>query len=232
MDSLNEARRQLMAAEHDIASLDSQGMRVTLLAQDGQVNAFDSQIVALPFTTESLNMLDQLYARYRVICAAFRALQKLVEADLCPIHFLQPPLHQHFYIHPWQLHFQQDSVNEVFKDGRRLADVTVELAERGTLPDTFFLPVFFFLGRWWVSGGNRRLTVLRLLSLFRPDVFGRVRVKPVAIPTVYFSNPTGRPKFTTDCGGDSITVRNQRGPYAFVGLYCTHWPEVFDRMSL
>ena len=75
------------------------------------------------------------------------------------------------------------------------------------------------------------MAILRILALHRPDFFKHVAVRPVSVGKIYFRNPGGKPKFTSDCGGESITVRVKEGEFAIIGVLCTWWPEVFWRLS-
>ena len=122
---------------------------ISLINSDGTVNAFVGQMDMLPGTMEVQQAFEDHQKLGPYFREAFRQLQALVEADLTPIQYLQPPVSHLIHLHPWQMHFQQDSVLEFFKDGRRLADTVVELAELGTLPRSFFARLFSL-----VDGGS------------------------------------------------------------------------------
>lgn len=146
-----------------------------------------------------------------------------------------------FWISALEVHFAHDSVNEYFTDfidmkGRKRTNVSIldtvhELVNQKIPEELDVIPVVWLEdganSRWTVAGTfNRRLVVFRLLTIFLPDQFRRMRVRKVPRETVNWYLRDGRSKLSTRCHGVYVEVR----PGRYVGT--GHAPKGEDKYGV
>jgi len=124
------------------------------------------------------------------------------------------------FISPLDIHFTHDNINPEFSPfldavtGKRRHPTllqTIQDCLGKKVPDQVdMLDVVWHQNKIFLAGTfNRRLCVWRLLCIFFPERFARVKVKfkPEREKEKLFTHRTGETKFSTKCKGDWIEIR-------------------------
>lgn len=146
-----------------------------------------------------------------------------------------PRIGETLWLSPLMIHFTHDTINPVFGDGKPILQ-TVENIIRGILDvdDIPRVKVVWLPSeeRFYVAGTyNRRLCAYRLLAIYVPGKFRRIKVQVASLddPTVHF-----REKKTTACQGRFVHVRvGKRRSWPTVGISVddTTWQHAQDLIT-